>query len=88
MNIATTPNQFDLPSAIEQADIRVLLMVLVHMTGDMRWMEPPYTPRRDVRLIPDPRAGLRDRFRQKSGKRPSKSCAAIRNRSSPIRATT
>ena len=58
MNIATTPNQFDLPSAIEQADIRVLLMVLVHMTGDMRWMEPPYTPRRDVRLIPDPRAGL------------------------------
>jgi 4-hydroxyacetophenone monooxygenase len=58
MNIATTPNQFDLPSAIEQADIRVLLMVLVHMTGDMRWMEPPYLPRRDVRLIPDPRAGL------------------------------
>jgi len=58
MNIATTSNQFDLPSAIEQADIRVLLMVLVHMTGDMRWMEPPYTPRRDVRLIPDPRAGL------------------------------
>ena len=58
MNIATTSNQFDLPSAIEQADIRVLLMVLVHMTGDMRWMEPPYLPRRDVRLIPDPRAGL------------------------------
>jgi len=36
MNIATTPNEFDLPSALEQADIRVLLMVLVHMTGDLR----------------------------------------------------
>jgi 4-hydroxyacetophenone monooxygenase len=60
MNIATTPNQLDLSSAIEQADIRVLLMVLVHMTGDLRWLEPPYAPRRDVRLIPDPRAGLSD----------------------------
>ena len=60
MNIATTPKEFDLPSALEQADIRVLLMVLVHMTGDMRWLEPPYAPRRDVRLIPDPRAGLSD----------------------------
>lgn len=60
MNIATTPKEFDLPSALEQADIRVLLMVLVHMTGDLRWLEPPYAPRRDVRLIPDPRAGLSD----------------------------
>ena len=60
MNIAKTPNQLDLSSAIEQADIRVLLMVLVHMTGDLRWLEPPYAPRRDVRLIPDPRAGLSD----------------------------
>ena len=33
-------------------------MVLVHMTGDERWLEPPYKPKRDVRLIPDPQAGL------------------------------
>ena len=33
-------------------------MVLVHMTGDERWLEPPYKPKRDVRLIPDPDAGL------------------------------
>ena len=33
-------------------------MVLVHMTGDERWLEPPYKPRRDVRLIPDPHAGM------------------------------
>ena len=33
-------------------------MVLVHMTGDERWLEPPYLPRRDIRLIPDPEAGV------------------------------
>src|ERR1700761_5552623 len=33
-------------------------MVLVHMTGDERWLEPPYRPKRDVRLIPDPDAGV------------------------------
>ena len=58
MNIETPRKQLDLSSAIAEGDIRVLLMVLVHMTGDLGWLEPPYTPRRDVRLIPDPRAGL------------------------------
>lgn len=38
--------------------MRVLLMVLVHHTGDPAWLEPPFEPRRDVRLIPDPDAGL------------------------------
>ena len=28
--------------AIAEGDIRVLLMVLVHLTGDERWLEPPY----------------------------------------------
>ncbi|MEO1062074.1 MAG: NAD(P)-binding protein [Actinomycetota bacterium] len=47
--------------AIEQdADLRVLLMCLVHLTGDTRWIEPPFTPRRDVRLVSDPAAGLPD----------------------------
>jgi hypothetical protein len=36
----------------------VLLTVLLHMTGDERWLESPYKPKRDVRLIPDPEAGL------------------------------
>jgi 4-hydroxyacetophenone monooxygenase len=58
MNIALTPGKHDLGSAIAEADIRVLLMVLVHLSGDLRWLEPPYAPRRDVRLIPDPKAGL------------------------------
>ena len=58
MNIATPRKKLDLSSAIAEGDIRVLLMVLVHMTGDTSWLEPPYKPRRDVRLIPDPEAGL------------------------------
>lgn len=48
----------ELRNALEKADLRVLLMVLVHMTGDTRWLEPPYQPKRDIRLIPDPGAGL------------------------------
>src|SRR2546421_10644594 len=58
MNIEMPRKKLNLSSAIAEGDIRVLLMVLVHMTGDERWLEPPYRPRRDVRLIPDPQAGL------------------------------
>src|ERR1700686_970712 len=58
MNIETRRKKLDLLSAIAEGDIRVLLMVLVHMTGDERWLEPPYKPRRDVALIPDPQAGV------------------------------
>ena len=60
MNIEMPRKTFDLASAIAEGDIRCLLMVLVHMTGDERWLEPPYRPMRDVRLIPDPDAGLPD----------------------------
>jgi 4-hydroxyacetophenone monooxygenase len=58
MNIELRREKHDLASAIAEGDIRVLLMVLVHMTGDTRWLEPPYKPRRDVQLIPDPDAGV------------------------------
>jgi 4-hydroxyacetophenone monooxygenase len=44
--------------AIEQADLRVLLMVLFQGTGDRRWLNPPFTPARDVNLIADEAAGL------------------------------
>jgi len=58
MNIESPRKPIDLASAIAEADIRCLLMVLVHMTGDERWLEPPYLPKRDIRLIPDPEAGV------------------------------
>src|SRR4051812_217668 len=47
-----------LAEAIEDADMRVLLMVLVHLTGDLKWLDEPFKPVRDVKLIPDPSAGL------------------------------
>ncbi len=50
----------DLTAALADADLRVLLMCLVHLTGDRRWMQPPFTPRRDVRLIADPQSGFTD----------------------------
>jgi 4-hydroxyacetophenone monooxygenase len=44
--------------AVDDADLRVLLMCLVHLTGDLRWLDPPFTPRRDARLVAAPDAGL------------------------------
>ncbi|MGY3466251.1 hypothetical protein ACVW0I_003122 [Bradyrhizobium sp. LM6.11] len=58
MNIESPHKALDLTSTIEEGDVRCLLMVLVHMTGDERWLEPPYLPKRDIRLIPDPEAGV------------------------------
>ena len=58
MNIEVQRKKLDLSSAIAEGDIRVLLMVLVHMTGNERWLQPPYKPKRDVSLIPDPEAGV------------------------------
>lgn len=64
LNIELSRKKLDLASAIAEGDIRVLLMVLVHMTGETRWLEPPYTPKRDVRLIPDPDAGVPKEIQQ------------------------
>ena len=89
MNIEMPRRKLDLSSAIAEGDIRCLLMVLVHMTGEERWLEPPYRPRRDVRLIPDPDAGLPDKSRTRSAPR-SSSClrTPIQGPSSPIPATS
>jgi 4-hydroxyacetophenone monooxygenase len=51
-------DEAELRSALDEADVRVLLMVLVHLTGDRRWMQAPYLPVRDVRLFADESAGL------------------------------
>lgn len=50
----------ELTAALDDADLRVLLMCLLHLTGDRRWMQPPFIPRRDVRLIADPQSGFTD----------------------------
>ena len=45
-------------AAVEAADLRPLVLALFHHTGDERWLQEPYVPRRDVRLIADPAAGF------------------------------
>ncbi len=52
----TDPSVVD--RALAVADLRVLAVCLHHMTGDRRWLEPPFQPMRDVRLIADPTAGF------------------------------
>jgi 4-hydroxyacetophenone monooxygenase len=46
-----------LTRALADADLRALLMVLVHLSGNRRWLDERYRPKRDVRLIADADAG-------------------------------
>jgi len=47
-----------LEQTLAEADLRVLLMVMFHFSGDRRWLQAPFLPARDVRLIADESAGL------------------------------
>ncbi len=57
LNEAKTTRQ-DVKSNIAEADIAVLLMVLVHLTGQRKWIEAPYLPARDLAFFPDTSGGL------------------------------
>lgn len=48
----------DLAQALEEADLRVLIMVLFHLTGDETWLSDRYRPVRDINLIADEDAGF------------------------------
>ena len=48
----------ELRAALAEADIPVLLMVLVQLTGDRRWVREPYRPRRSTKIFGDPTGGL------------------------------
>ena len=50
--------QGKLDEALSEADLRVLLMVLFHLTADQKWLADPFLPKRDVSLISDTEAGL------------------------------
>lgn len=54
----------EMRTALHDADTPVLLMVLVHLTGDERWLEPPFSLERTGRLIGDETGGLSDELRQ------------------------
>lgn len=44
--------------ALEAASIPTLMACLVHITGDRRWIERPFLPKRDIALFADPSGGL------------------------------
>ena len=48
----------DLEDALAEADLRVLIMVLYHLTGDEIWLSDRFRPGRDVNLIADEDAGF------------------------------
>ena len=47
-----------LAAALEDADMAVLVMVLVHLTGSRRWLCERYRPQRDGRLFAEESGGL------------------------------
>lgn len=54
----TTDDARLLQEAVAVANIPTLLMVLVQMTGDLRWLEPPYRPVRGQGLDDNDSGGL------------------------------
>jgi 4-hydroxyacetophenone monooxygenase len=47
-----------LREALEAANVPILLPVLVQLTGDDRWLEPPYRPERNRGLDDNPSGGM------------------------------
>src|SRR5436190_22773308 len=60
MRIVTRVSEETWAEAISVANIPTLLMVLVHMTGDRRWLEDPYRPSRTRGLDDNDTGGLPD----------------------------
>ncbi|MGI9658296.1 MAG: flavin-containing monooxygenase [Gaiellaceae bacterium] len=48
----------DVERALADADVPVLLMVLVHLTGERKWIEEPYRPERDMSFFAEESGGL------------------------------
>ena len=51
-------NTEDLRRALPHADLRCLIMVLYHLTGDRVWLSERYRPARDINLIAEETAGF------------------------------
>ena len=54
----------DVDAALADADMPVLLMVLVHLTGERKWIEEPFLPKRDIAFFADESGGLSDDAQQ------------------------
>ncbi|MDP3243496.1 MAG: NAD(P)/FAD-dependent oxidoreductase, partial [Reyranella sp.] len=44
--------------ALQEASVPTLLACLAHITGERRWIEPPFLPKRDIALFAEPTGGL------------------------------
>src|SRR5690606_9012951 len=60
----TTEDPVTLDSALAAASVPALLMCLAQITGDPRWTEAPFLPKRDISMIPDPSGGLPEEVQQ------------------------
>lgn len=64
----TTPqtalSRADFAAAVALANVPTLLMVLAQMTGERRWLEPPYRPARSIGLGDNDSGGLPDEIQQ------------------------
>src|SRR5690242_8100541 len=49
-----------LRDALESANLPTLLLVLAHLTGERRWLEPPYTPSRSIATDDNDTGGFPD----------------------------
>ncbi|SDW10540.1 4-hydroxyacetophenone monooxygenase [Albimonas donghaensis] len=58
MTDAASADRARFAAAVADANIPVLLMLLVQMTGDLRWMQAPYRPRRAIGLDDNDDGGL------------------------------
>ncbi|RZL24922.1 MAG: NAD(P)/FAD-dependent oxidoreductase [Rhodococcus sp. (in: high G+C Gram-positive bacteria)] len=56
--VASATDPEDLEDALTEANIPTLLMVLVHLTGDQRWLLPPYAPQHARGLDDNDSGGL------------------------------
>jgi len=54
------PSPMTINRAVRNADLRVLTMCLFQITGDRKWLNEPYLPQRDVRLVAPEDAGFSD----------------------------
>ena len=52
------PDEQIFADAIEVANIPTLLMVIVQLTGELEWLEAPYTPKRQPGLGDNDSGGL------------------------------
>lgn len=60
----TDNDRAQLSAAVAVANIPTLLMVLVQMTGDLQWLEPPYRPGRGSGLGDNDSGGLPEEIQQ------------------------